>query len=147
MRSPVTTLYNAHQGYQALVSLWQQMKPLLITGKRLHVYFKTDTRSAAQNNLMWSCLGDLSEQVEWFGKRMTDEGWKDFITAHIEGQDVLPNMDGTGFVTIGRSKSTSDMTIPEMTELIEFLHAFGDLRGVKWSRTSLGREVPDECFA
>ena len=34
-----------------------------------------------------------------------------------------------------------------MSELIDFLHAFGDERGVQWSRTSLGRDVPEEVFA
>ena len=146
MRQTVT-LYNAQQGHTALAALWAAFKPRLVAGSRLHVSFKTDTRSLAQNNLMWSCLRDLSEQVEWFGRRMTDEGWKDFITAHIEGQEVVPNMDGTGFVTIGRGKSTSDMTIAEMTEVIERCHAFGAMRGVRWSRTSLGRDVPDEVAA
>lgn len=39
------------------------------------------------------------------------------------------------------------MTIPEMTELIDFLHAFGDQRGVQWSKTSLGRDWPEEVAA
>jgi hypothetical protein len=30
---------------------------------------------------------------------------------------------------------------------ITFLHATGDLRGVRWSRTSLGREAPDEAVS
>ena len=141
------TLHNAQQGYQAFTGLWHEMKPLLIAGKRLHVIFKTDTRSIAQNNLMFSCLTDLSEQVEWFGRRFSPLRWKDFITAHIEGQDVVPNMDGDGFVILGKGKSTSEMTIGEMGEVIERCHAFGALEGVKWSRTSLGRDVPDECFA
>jgi len=142
-----TTLYSAQQGHTELRSVWEFLKPWLIAGHRITATFKTSTRSVAQNNLMWSCLSDLSNQVEWFGRRLTDEGWKDFITAHIAGQDVVPNMDGDGFVTIGRGKSTSDMTIAEMTEVIDRCHAFGSLRGVKWSRTSLGREVPDEVCA
>jgi len=31
--------------------------------------------------------------------------------------------------------------------MVTFLHAFGDQRGVRWSSTSLGREVPDEVAA
>ena len=87
---------------------------------------------------IWSCLTDLSNQVKWFGKNLTPEGWKDFITGHLHGQELVPNMDGTGFISINRGRSTSEMTIPEMTAVIELCHAFGAEQGVKWSETSLG---------
>jgi hypothetical protein len=135
-----TTIYEAVQGHKALREAWNWVKPMVIAGHRLNVVIKPETRSLAQNNLMWSCLTDLSTQLQWCGKKMTPEGWKDFITAHIDGQDIVPNMDGTGFVTIGRGKSTSNMTIAEMTEVIEQCHAFGTLQGVKWSPTSTGHD-------
>ena len=106
---------------------------MVIAGHRLNVVIKPETRSLAQNNLMWSCLTDLANQIKWCGKKMTPEGWKDFITAHIDGQDIV------------RGKSTSQMTIAEMTEVIERCHAFGTLQGVNWSPTSLGRD--DERLA
>lgn len=126
--------------------LW--MKSMLIAGHRLVLTIRRETRTLAQNSLMWSCLEDLSEQVKWDGsRRLTPDGWKDYLTAHLNGQDLVPNMDGTGFVAIGRGKSTSDMTIAEMTAVIDLAHAFGSGRGVKWRRTSVGREVPDEALA
>jgi hypothetical protein len=48
-------------------------------------------------------------------------------------------MDGTGFISLEKGKSTSDMTIKEMTAVIELMHAFGADQGVKWSPTSQGR--------
>ena len=140
-----TTIYEPVQGHKALLEAWNWVKPMVMEGHRLNVVIKPETRSLAQNNLMWSCLTDLSTQLQWCGKKMTPEGWKDFITAHIDGQDIVPNMDGTGFVTIGRGKSTSNMTIAEMTEVIEQCHAFGTLQGVKWSPTSTGHD--DERLA
>ena len=89
---------------------------------------------------MWSCLTDLSKQVKWFGKSLTKEGWKDFITGHLHGQELVPNMDGTGFISINRGRSTSDMTIAELAAVIELCHAFGAEQGVKWSETSLGMD-------
>jgi len=141
------TLNDARSGHEAYSALWLQLKGLLLAGKRVHLTAKTDTRSIAQNNLMWSCLGDLSKQVPWFGKSLTAEGWKDFITAHLNGQELVPNMDGTGFVALGKGKSTSDMTIAEMTAVIDLAHAFGDERGVRWSQTSLGREWSELAVA
>jgi len=136
-------LRGAHAGYQAILAAWQQIKPLLLDGRRLLLTIQSDTRSLAQNSLMWSCLTDLSEQVKWDGtRRLTPEGWKDYLTAHLNGQDLVPNMDGTGFVAIGRGKSTSNMTIAEMTAVIDLGHAFGDGRAVRWRQTSLGREWP-----
>jgi hypothetical protein len=140
-----TTIYEPVQGHKALLEAWNWVKPMVMAGHRLNVVIKPETRSLAQNNLMWSCLTDLSTQLQWCGKKMTPEGWKDFITAHIDGQDIVPNMDGTGFVTIGRGKSTSQMTIKEMTEVIELCHAFGADKNVKWSKTSIGRD--DERLA
>ena len=104
-------LRDLNAGHRALLALWAQIKPLLAAGKYLILTVKTDSRSLAQNRIMWSVLEDLSRQVKWFGKHLTDEGWKDFITAHLLGQELVPNMDGTGFVALGKGRSTSDMTI------------------------------------
>lgn len=142
-------LWEPAQAHKALTStIWPMVKNLLIAGHRLVITVRKDTRSLAQNRLMWSCLNDLSEQVTWDGtRRLKPEGWKDYLTAHLNGQDLVPNMDSTGFIAIGRGKSTSDMTIAEMTAVIDLAHAFGDGRGVKWSRASLGRDWPDEVAA
>jgi NinB protein len=135
--------YEPVQAYKELTGAWLWAKAMLVAGHRVYIEFKTETRSLAQNDLMWACLTDLSKQVKWFGKNLTPEGWKDFITGHLEGQDLVPNMDGTGFISIGRGKSTSKMTIKEMTAVIDLCHAFGSQNDVNWSPTSLGREVMD----
>jgi hypothetical protein len=79
---------------------------------------------------MWAVLRDISEQVEWYGQRLTKENWKDVLTASLKRQQVVPGLDG-GFVVCGTS--TSRMTIPEMTELIELAMAFGTEKGVVFS--------------
>ena len=137
---------DARRGHATFAAMWQCAKGWLTDGKGVHVEIKTDSRSLEQNRLMWSCLNDLSRQVVWGGKKFQPEGWKDFITAHLDGQDVVPNMDGTGFVAITAGTSTSDMTIAEMVAVIDLCHAFGDLRDVQWSKTSLGRDWPDDAI-
>lgn len=140
------TLFNPQQGYAEISRvIWPAAKALLQAGHRLIVEVRTDTRTLAQNRLLWSCMTDLSEQVQWCGRRLTPEGWKEWLTGHLDGQELLPNMDGTGFISISRGRSTSQMTVKEMTAVIDLAHAFGAERGVKWSRTSLGRhDTPDE---
>ena len=138
-------LWSPTQAAKDLPGVWAWIKAMTIAGHRLALEVRTETRSLEQNQIMWSCLTDLSNQVEWFGKRLKKEGWKDFITGHLDGQDLVPNMDGTGFISIQRGRSTSQMTIKEMIAVIELCHAFGADKGVNWSPTSLGRNAADEA--
>lgn len=86
-------------------------------------------RSLEQNALMWSLLGELSDQVEWYGHRLTPEEWKDVMTASLHKQRAVPGLDG-GFVILGRS--TSQMKVGEMTDLIDLILAFGHQKDVKF---------------
>jgi hypothetical protein len=138
------TLSTLTQARADLAELWPLIVDALRAGKRLVLSVRSETRSLAQNALMWSCLTDIARQVEWHGQRLSPEDWKDMASAALKRQTVVPGIEG-GFVVLGQR--TSDMTIAEMSEMVSFLHAFGDQRGVKWSRTSLGREVPDEVTA
>ena len=131
-------LENEQQGHAALLAIWKQAKAQLSAGRRMLLTLAPQTRSIAQNKLMWSCLTDLSKQVQWFGKRLTPDGWKCWITGHLNGQDLYPNMDGSGFISVTAGQSTSAMTIAEMTAVIDLSHAFGTDKGVVWSPTSLG---------
>lgn len=120
------------QAHKALTNtVWPQLKAMLIAGHRMLVEVKPETRSLAQNRRLWSMLTDISEQVEWYGRRLTPEDWKHVFTASIRKLDVVPNLDGTGFVALGMS--TSKMTRREMAELQELMEAFGAERGVRFS--------------
>lgn len=94
------------------------------------VEIKPRTRSLDQNAKMWAMLADLSRQVEWYGQRLTSEEWKDVLTAALKKQKAVPGIDG-GFVVIGAR--TRNMTIREMSDLVELMYAFGAERDVQWS--------------
>lgn len=89
------------------------------------------TRTADQNAKLWPMLSDVSRQVEWYGRKLADEDWKHVFTASLRKLDVVPNLDGTGFVALGQS--TSKMGKRQFADLIELIYAFGSERGVKWS--------------
>lgn len=91
------------------------------------VEIRQATRSLDQNARMWALLTELARQVEWHGQYLTAENWKDICTAALKRQDVVPGIEG-GFVVLGTS--TRNMTVGEMSELIEFITAFGAQRGV-----------------
>lgn len=86
-------------------------------------------RSLVQNALMWVLLHELSTQVEWHGVYLTPENWKDMCTAALKKQEVVPGIDG-GFVVLGTS--TRKMTKQEMSDLIEFIYAFGAQHDVEF---------------
>ena len=89
------------------------------------------TRSLEQNALLWSRLHDVAQQVEWHGRRLSAEDWKHVFSSALKRMDVVPNLEGTGFVALGLS--TSRMTKRELGDLIELIHAFGAERGLRWT--------------
>jgi len=94
-----------------------------------------ETRSGVQNKRMWAMLGDLSEQLRWpvdgVMTKLEDWEWKILITAGLKReQRIAAGIDG-GFVMLGQR--TSKMTIPEMSELMELMAAFGAERDVAWT--------------
>jgi hypothetical protein len=93
------------------------------------VEFKQSKRSIPQNDRMWAMLTDLAEQMVWHGKRMPAADWKlVFLDALKRELRIVPNIDGTGFVNLGRS--SSDLSKDEMSNLFEIIHAFGAQHGV-----------------
>ena len=143
------TLRDPQTGHAELVKAWELAKAMLHAGHRLTLEVKKATRSAEQNSLFWSLLADLSKQCEWAvdGRmvKLSPEEIKHILTASLKRhQRMARGIDGC-LVVLGQS--TSRMTVAEMAELITLGHAYGDSQGVRWSRTSLGRDVPDEAFS
>lgn len=92
------------------------------------VEFKAARRNLDQNALMWCLLGEISRQVVWYGAKLSADDWKDVLTASLRKARVVPGIDPGTYVPLGMR--TSDMTKPEMAELIELVLAFGAERGV-----------------
>ena len=94
--------------------------------------FKEVSRSLAQNAAMWPALNDVSRQVEWAGKKRTREQWKDIFTGSLFKGELVPNIDSTGVIALG--VKTSTLSKKDFCELLEYIYAFGALRGVEFSR-------------
>lgn len=93
--------------------------------------FKDATRTLEQNAKMWPMLEDISKQVEWYKNWLTQDEWKDFFSAIILKQKVVPNMEGSGFIAVGGR--TSKMRKKMFSEMIELMYAFGSEHDVVWS--------------
>lgn len=94
------------------------------------VSFKKPCRSTDQNKLLWQRLGEISESMEWDGKRLSSEDWKDLFTGAIRKCDVVPGLEG-GVVVLGLR--TSSMSRTEMTALLDYISAFAAENGIKLS--------------
>jgi len=124
------TLFNPQQGHQQLQSVWTQAKAMLTAGHRMVIELRKETRTVRQNARLWAMLTEISQQVDWYGRKLTAEQWKHVFSASLKKQDVVPGLDG-GFVVLGLS--TSKMTKAEMSDLQMLMEAFGAQQGVKFS--------------
>jgi hypothetical protein len=108
---------------------WLQQAP---AGTRIE--FKAPKRSLPQNDRMWAMLTDVASQKEHAGRKYTPDQWK-ILFMHACGREVqfLPSLDGATFIPWGQS--SSDLSKAEMTELIEFIHAWGAEHGVVFHDT------------
>lgn len=93
------------------------------------VTFAAAKRSLDQNSKMWASLTDVATQLPWHGQKLRPDDWKlIFLDALKRELRIVPNIDGTGFVNLGRS--SSDLSKEEMSELLELILAFGAQHGV-----------------
>ena len=109
---------------RARVAKWAAGVPV---GTR--VEFKQVKRSLPQNDRMWAMLTDISRQAKLHGLKLTPDDWKlVFLDGLNREARFVPNLDGDGFVNLGRS--SSDLSKQEMTDLIELMFAYGAKHGV-----------------
>lgn len=102
--------------------------------ERLSVTF-ADTRTAEQNAKLWPMLNDIAKQLPWHGLTLSADDWKlIMLDALSKGMRIVPNVNGDGFINLGRSSSR--LSKAEFSDLIELIYAFGAERGVVWSDPS-----------
>ena len=106
---------------------WCQKAP---TGSRIE--FRGPQRSLPQNAKMWSCLSEIAEQLPWHGIKLSPDDWKLlFLDALSREVRMIPNLEGNGLVSLGRS--SSELSVAEMADLITLIEEFGARHGVSFS--------------
>jgi hypothetical protein len=123
-------LSDVNRAYSAWCMLWTDIKFSLQNGIELEVEVRKPKRSTPQNRRMWAMLGEIARQVDWYGQKLDSEDWKHVFTSSLKKQRTVPGIDG-GFCVLGTS--TSDMTVEEMTELMELMAAFGASHNVEFA--------------
>lgn len=103
-------------------------------GTRLE--FSEPRRTTDQNAKLWAMLTDVARQHEHFGQRYEPDAWKIlFLTALGKELRLAPALDGKGVVAL--STSSSKLSKSEMSDLFEFMLAWGAENGIVWSDPTL----------
>ena len=99
------------------------------------IEFKPPQRTLEQNSKMWALLTDVARQVEHCGRKYEASAWK-ALFLHAMGKEIefLPALDGKTFLPIGLS--SSDLSKEEMSNLIEFILAWGAEHDVNFSEAA-----------
>lgn len=96
------------------------------------VSFETEPkRSLDANAKLWAMLSDISKQCEHNGQQYSPEVWKVLMMSSLghECRFVL-GLEGEAVPMGFRS---SQMTVSQMSDLIEWIYKWGAENGVRWS--------------
>lgn len=99
------------------------------------VTIREPTRSLEQNAALHAALADIAEQVKWHGVSFDLEDWKRLcVSAYLreKGEEIrmVPALKGKGFEII--YAKTSRMTKRQLSELLDWVHAFGAENNVRF---------------
>jgi hypothetical protein len=101
-----------------------------VAGPDFVVTVSAPKRTDDQNAKMWAMLSDVS-RAKPDGKRHTPDMWKAlFMKACGHEVQFVEGIDGEPFPVGFRS---SRLSKKQMSDLIEFVYAYGTQRGVVWS--------------
>ena len=117
----------------------QEIMRLAELGVEFDINLREPKRTLDANSCMWATLTDISKQVTWDYTRhgnwkmdlMSPDAWKSVCTAAFEQETEMARGINGGFVMLGAR--TSEYSKKKMGEFIEFVHAFGAEKGVRWS--------------
>jgi hypothetical protein len=98
------------------------------------IEFKKPRRSVPANDLMWSRLTEIAQQVTWHGQKLSPADFKDMFTASLRKARVVPGIDPGSFVLLGLH--TSDMSKEEMGLLLDLIDAFAAEHGVTFNEAA-----------
>ena len=96
------------------------------------IVFHGPTRSIDQNSALWAALGDIAKQRPYHGLKLSPDDYKILFMDALDREiRMLPNLDGTGFINVG--KSTASLSKEEFSGLLSIVYEWGNRNGIKWS--------------
>jgi len=94
--------------------------------------FQATKRSLPANDRLWAMLTEIAAQVPWHGVKLSAPDYKlIFLDALKKELRIVPNLDGDGFVNLGRS--SSDLSKEEFSDLLALIEAWGAKHNVQFN--------------
>ena len=129
------TLHNRQQAWSDIKArAYPFLAAALQSGRTWILSIRLETRSQAQNRLMWPLLSVFARELLWPVNghmiKMDEDDWKDVLSAAFKGETVRLAMGLNGGVVL-LGQRTSKFTKAQFSEWIEFLYATAADRGVK----------------
>lgn len=132
MTEPVdTTVKTAEGARNVAVVVLQQARLMIADGKavRMRCHEAKDTRSVKQNAFLWAGVySEISLQAKICGERWISEAWHElakrmFLGYRYERAPGIAGVSGDRAVRVLRS--TTELSVKEMSEYIEKVLAYG----------------------
>lgn len=136
MSQHTITLHNPQHAREIWDQAWDWVKRRTLHGRPVILTLAEPKRGLSQNAKLHAALQDIAQQCEWGGRKWNAEVWKRLLTgawSRAKGEQalMLPALDGAGVEVIYHR--TSKMTVGEMSDLIEYVLAWGSEQGVIWT--------------
>jgi hypothetical protein len=93
------------------------------------------TRSDAQNRMMWPLIADMQRQVPAYATFSAEDMKLRYLNALGTEMRFLPTLEGNGLFPIGQRSST--LSKSQFSALIELIFADGARHNVEWSHRSM----------
>ena len=87
-------------------------------------------RTVPQNDRLHPLIRPISEQLSWYGRKLTVDQWKImFMDAlNAEYTSILPSIDGRRSVSLGMK--TSQLSVADFGDLMTIIEAFKAEHGI-----------------
>lgn len=103
---------------------------------------REETRTDAQNRLMWPLIADMQKQIEGMDGFTPDQVKLRFLHGLDNEMQMLPELEGAGMFVVGQRSSTLSKT--QFRDLIELMFMHGSKYEVQWSRKA--KDTIDEVL-
>ena len=124
-------VFHLHSGLDRASALGAFEKALELAPDGSRVEFKGPTRNKDQNAYLWHLLNHFAEQYEAEDGRQTTAELLKFSFLRMLGKETryAPDLDRGGYFPIGAS--SSDLSVGEMSDLIEMIKAYAAEQGIE----------------
>jgi hypothetical protein len=131
--STLLVLYNDEMKAKAIE--WIRKAP-----KETRLTFQAPKRTTTQNSKFHAMVAELSTKLLYDGVQLSVDDYKlVFMDALNREMRIVPNLDNTGFVNLGRR--TSRLGKEDFAALIEIVYAYAASKGVELSEGKPNEET------